>query len=78
MSAVTKEREATMGRPYRTMEPSGEPTALELRHVAKSFWRLCCEGRLSLGSLRLGRWARGEKRCRQDDAHAPGTWHGEA
>lgn len=37
MSAVTKEREATMGRPYRTMEPSGEPTALELRHVAKSF-----------------------------------------
>ncbi len=38
MSAATKEREATMGRPYRTMEPSGEPrTALELRHVAKSF-----------------------------------------
>ena len=37
MSAVSKDREVTMGRPYRTMEPSGEPPALELRHVAKGF-----------------------------------------
>ena len=37
MNAVSKEREVTMGRPYRTMEPSGEPTALELRHVSNGF-----------------------------------------